>query len=192
MPSSKNQAIVWDNYKNISFTLKNQSYIDLYNECIKEKAYNFILLDGAIIQLMYEFERGLLIKHRLAYYPSPNKEKFLDSPDDYDDLHFGDELFSDILNGKSISFPIRFDFDTDEKKYVKNDHTYIHMTLGNFQNCRIPVSKPLSPNKFISFILRSFYFERFIKYHTIDDFNCTYEEKSYLDLDESKSIHISH
>ncbi len=191
-PTEKNGIIVWENFKNISFALKNQPYQNLFHECIKERAYNYILIDGALIQIMYECKNNLMIKHRLAFYPNPNFERFQDSPEDYEDTYYGHELFTEISEKNVITFPIRFDFDNDPNKYEEHDHSYVHASLGNYKNCRIPISRPITPNKFILFILRSFYFDKFKQHFTNDSFKCNLSMEEYVTVDESKFIHINH
>ena len=191
--SVKNGIITWSNYKNISFTLKNQPYSDIYNECVKEGSYNFMLIDGALLQLMYQVDRGNLIKHRLAYYPKPNSERFIDSPQDYEDLHFGTENFTEIQEKSSVIFPIRLDFDSDPQKLIEFEHSYVHLTLGNHTDCRIPVSKPVTPNKFISFILMSFYMSKFKQEKlTLKDFNCSIPFDLLISQKETSMVHINH
>lgn len=191
-PAEKDGIITWTDFKDISFALKNQPYDELYNECLKEKAYNFILLDGALIQLMYTCDDKSILKHRLAYYPNPDLERFCDSPEDYEETHYGKNLFSDIINRKIVAFPIRFDFDFDKEKYVEHDHTYSHLTLGNYTSCRIPVARPLTPNKFILFILRSFYLEKFNASFKMTDFDCEMPIDFVISKGEAKYLHISH
>ncbi len=189
-PSDKDNRIAWSGYKDISFALKNISYSELYEECIKESAYNFMLLDGAIIQMMYEFNNNEVIRHRLAFYPNPSIERFQDAVEDFEKLYYGDQLFADIFDKKVITFPLRFDFDSDQEKYVEFDHSFAHLTFGNYKNCRIPVSKVISPNKFILFILRSFYFDRFIKYYNNSNFICDLSFNELLSANEKKQIFI--
>lgn len=191
-PTEKDGVIAWTEFKDISFALKNQPYDELYKECLKEKAYNFILLDGAIIQMLYTCRGRLILKHRLAYYPNPDLERFSDSPEDYEEIHFGPNLFSDIINRAIIAFPIRFDFDADTAKHVEHDHAHTHMTLGNYSSCRIPVSRPLSPNKFILFILRAFYLEKFNTHLKLTDFDCNLPIDAVLTQNELKYLHINH
>ena len=189
--SDKNGMIAWEGFKNISFALRNLSYDELYEECLKENAFNLKLIDGALIQFMYECSNKEIIRHRLTFYPNPNIERFQDNPEGFEDTHFGNKLFSDIYNRKVIVFPIRFDFDNDKSKYKEHDHSFSHLTLGNYKNCRIPVSKPVTPYKFILFILRGFYFDRFKEYYTNDSFMCNLALDSLLTKEETKHIHLS-
>ena len=190
-PSEKNGVITWSDFKDISFALKNQPYGELYNECLKEGAYNFILLDGAIIQMMYVCDSQKILKHRLAYYPNPDMERFVDSPDDYEEIHYGDNLFSDMFNRHVVSFPLRFDFDSDIANYIEHDHSYSHLTLGNYKNCRIPVSRPLSPNKFILFVLRAFYLEKFKSALEFRNFECELSIENVISENELKYFYIN-
>lgn len=191
-PSDKENKIAWSGFKDISFALKNIPYINLYNECLKESAFNFILLDGAIIQLMYEFDGDKLIKHRLAFYPSPNVERYQDAVEDFEEVYFGSKLFADIFDSHVVVFPLRIDYDVDKNKYVEHNHSFAHLTLGNYKNCRVPVNKPFSPNKFILFILRSFYFDRFVQHYTIEDFKCLINFNEHLTQSEKSYFHVSH
>ena len=190
--SDKNGVIRWEGFKNISFTLKNLSYDELYSECLKERAFNLKLIDGALIQFKYECNKNEIIRHRLTFYPNPNIERFQDDPEGFEDTHFGNRLFSEIYDRKVIVFPIRFDFDMDKSKYIEHDHSFSHLTLGNYKNCRIPVAKPFTPNKFILFILRSFYFDRFKEYYTNDSFKCSLNMDSLLTEEETKHLHLSY
>lgn len=144
--------IEFNNCKN-SGMLKNLPYCDIYNDLVKLKSYNMQMLDGAIIQFMYEFDRNELKKHRLAFFSSPFLEDYQKSPDTYID----DDIYADLIRKNTVPFPIRFDFDCEESVVQDIIHPASHLTLGQYQGCRIPVSAPLTPYQFITFILRNFY-----------------------------------
>lgn len=188
--ANDSNTILWSGYKNISYTLKDQPYDEIYNECLSENAYNFLLLDGAIIQIMYELGRNNIIKHRLSYFPHPSILKYQDSPEDYEELTYGNNLFSDISERKVITVPIRFDYDENDEVYKEKDHPYSHLTLGNYINCRIPVNKPITPNKFILFILRSFYLERYNEYFNDNDFKCEINLAITISRNETNLFHV--
>nr|VFK30828.1 MAG: Uncharacterized conserved protein (DUF2290) [Candidatus Kentron sp. MB]VFK34387.1 MAG: Uncharacterized conserved protein (DUF2290) [Candidatus Kentron sp. MB]VFK76491.1 MAG: Uncharacterized conserved protein (DUF2290) [Candidatus Kentron sp. MB] len=65
-----------------------------------------------------------------------------------------------------VPFPLRFDFDSREEVFVEVEHPKSHLTMGQYENCRIPVSAPLTPYHFIGFILRNFYNTAYRKYST--------------------------
>jgi hypothetical protein len=54
-----------------------------------------------------------------------------------------------------VPFPLRFDFDVTAA--VDVIHPHCHLTLGDVEGCRIPVSAPLTPRWFVEFIMRNFY-----------------------------------
>lgn len=137
----------------LSIALKNVAYTDIYNELCESKSYNFRLIDGALVQLMYKFKGNTLQSHRLAFFPSPYLEEYQNQPGIYE----GDEIYADIIEKNKVPFPIRFDFDCREEVFVEVYHPKSHLTLGQYKNCRIPVSAPLTPYVFIMFLLQNFY-----------------------------------
>jgi hypothetical protein len=75
-----------------------------------------------------------------------------------------DEIYADIVAKNIVPFPIRFDYDTREGIYKELEHPKSHLCLGQYENCRIPVSSPLTPFHFMQFILRNFYHTALQKY----------------------------
>jgi hypothetical protein len=143
--------IAYSGMQDLSIALKNIDYKDIYHELDKGKNYNFKMIDGALIQLLYTYEKSELVSHRLAFLPCPFLEDFQNNPEVYET----DEIYADILAKNIVPVPIRFDY--DPKNFKELEHPRCHLTLGQFENCRIPVCSPITPNTFISFILRSFY-----------------------------------
>lgn len=142
-----------------SIALKNIPYTDIYTEIERNHSYHVKLIDGGLLSFQYQFvgQGANLRKHRLAYFPSPS----LPIHDECPELYDNDDLYLDLLATNIVRFPIRFDFDIDPESYKNVLHPASHLTLGQFENCRIPVSMPVSPRKFILFILRHFYFRAF-------------------------------
>ncbi|MCD8222383.1 MAG: DUF2290 domain-containing protein [Clostridiales bacterium] len=136
-----------------SIFLKSIPYSEMYYEALKRRAFNVKLIDGALIYMLYQFKNGELMKHRLAYFPAPDLELFQNEPE----LYMEDELYADILDKQIVTVPIRFDFDKSEGVYKPIEHPVSHLTLGQYKNCRIPVTTALTPYQFISFIMRNFY-----------------------------------
>ncbi len=169
-----NENIIWEQYQNLAFKYKNEPYETIFNETKKAKDYNFRMFDDAIVQMQYEFMKNSLVKHTLSYLPNPNIEGFKDEQD-YEDRFFSStKLFSDMVDKKIIVFPIRFDYSQD---FTDCEHPFVHTTFGNYESCRIPVAAPISPNRFILFILRSFYFEKFSEIFEED-----FKEKSQKEI----------
>lgn len=136
---------------NLSISLKDIPYKEMYSAILAHNNYHVLFADGGLIQLNYLFEKsGVLIKHRLAYFPAPVEELPTDINLDEEDIKV-----AELLNSNRMIVPVRFDFDPNGWSGI--NHTKTHLTLGAYKNCRIPVSEPLGPKAFIQFILSSFY-----------------------------------
>lgn len=169
----------------LSIVLKNLPYKEIYDELERVEAYNLKMIDGALIQMSYRFINGDLSSHRLAFYPSPNLEEYQNNPEIYEN----DEMYADIIKKNIVPFPLRFDYDSREGVAVELDHPLSHLTLGQYANCRIPVSSPLTPFAFISFILRNFYNTAYLKFcEKIRQFNDAFPET--IIGEERNVIHI--
>jgi hypothetical protein len=155
-PSQKGSRISWEGQTDISSSLKNIPYEEKYKIVEKERNYNFRMIDGALVQFMYEFDATGkdLIAHRLAFFPSPHLERYDDLPERYEEDFSYDSEFHDMLEKNIVAFPVRFDF---SKHFVAVEHPYSHVTFGEYQFCRIPASSPVTPSLFINFLLRNFY-----------------------------------
>ena len=135
-------------------------YVDIYQRLAKDRAFNVKLADGALVQMMYEFSDGVLESHRLAFFPSPHLEEFKNNPD----LYLNDEIYADVVARNIVPFPLRFDFVADYALHQPIVHPRAHLSLGQYQRCRIPVSAPLTPLQFVDFLLRNFYSTAFHHY----------------------------
>ncbi len=152
----KHEGLVSFNGSNkISISLKNLPYSSIYDELLKEKCYNLCLIDGALIQMQYRFVKKALVAHRLAYFPSPYLESYKTAQETYTK----DFIYGDVVKDSIVPFSIRFDYSDDDVDFKEHFHSKTHLTLGEFKQCRIPVSSPLSPCAFISIILKHFYVE---------------------------------
>lgn len=145
---------------NMSVALKNVAYRDIYGELEKARCFNIKMLDGALITLRYRFRAGVICEHSLSYFPSPDLEHFQNEPE----IYLEDAIYADVMARNIVPFPVRFDFSDDPEKFVDVHHPYSHLTLGQYENCRIPVCSPLGPLAFGGFILRNFYNTAFRKY----------------------------
>jgi hypothetical protein len=140
-----------------SISLKNVAYETIYRELSRNQIYHLKFVDGGLVQFQYQFDKsGAICKHRLAYFPSPQ----LPTQEEAPELYEQDQLFADILEQRIVRFPLRFDFDPSNHHEV--DHPVSHFTMGQFQNCRMPVTGPITPNSFILFLLRNFYSQVYV------------------------------
>ena len=139
--------------ENINVGLKNIPYEEIYENFATNRVYNIKMLDGALIQMMYVFSRGTLLQHRLGFFPSPFLDDFQNDPETY----LRDELFADVVARNIVHVPFRFDYDARDSIHEDVVHPKSHLTIGQYKNCRIPVSAPLTPIQFFDFLLRNFY-----------------------------------
>ena len=102
----------------------------------------------------------MIERHRLAFFPSPYLDEFQNNPE----IYLQDEIYADVVARNVLPVPIRFDYNASKFDNKELTHPMSHMTLGQYKNCRIPVSSPLTPTQFIDFILRSFYHTAFTPY----------------------------
>ena len=176
--------VTYANMQDLSIVLKNRKYEEIYDELESNKNFNIKMIDGALIQLLYKYQKKTLISHRLAFFPSPYLESFQNEPEIYED----DEIYSDILEKNIMAVPIRFDYDPNNFKEI--DHPKCHLTLGQFKNCRIPVSSPITPSLFISFILRNFYNTAFQKFSNELIFQDALFDETITNV-EKKLLHLA-
>ncbi len=158
-PQRNGNKIAWQDQSDISIALKNVPYADKYNTLNKERNFNFKMLDGALIQFMYDFNSTgrQLRSHRLAFFPAPHLERYDDYPEDYETNYFADSEFHDQLEKNIVTSPIRFDYNVNAEMFKEIEHPYSHTHFGEYEFCRIPLCSPLTPSIFFNFILRNFY-----------------------------------
>lgn len=166
-----------------SLIFEDKSYEELYSDLLKNRHFHIKMLDGALIALLYQFKDDQIIKHRLTFFPAPHLTPFQNDPNSY----LEDELYVEIVEKNVVATPVRFDFDLSAFKAI--EHPASHLTLGQYKNCRIPVSSALTPYQFISFIIDSFY----NKAKNIPTFKLTpYSNKFPITIDKNEEslVHI--
>lgn len=151
--SGRQSEISFSGAANLGVVLKNVSYEIVYEELKRTQSYNLKMIDGALIQIMYKFTDERIVAHRLAFFPSPSLLEYQNNAEIYE----LDELYAEVIMKNVVTLPIRFDFDDSDEIFIDLHHPKSHLTLGQYMNCRIPVSGPVTPCRFIDFILRNFY-----------------------------------
>jgi hypothetical protein len=146
--------------ENVSVALKDRNYSEIYAHLESTRAYVVKLSDGALILMRYSYLDRNLLQHSLGFYPSPSLEEFQNDPE----IYLEEAVYADVVARNIVPFPIRFDFDCRPGVVKKVTHPESHLTLGQYENCRIPVTCPLTPGSFITFILRHFYNTTFLKF----------------------------
>jgi hypothetical protein len=124
-----------------TIAMRDIPYEDIYRELDSHDAYHVKLVDGGLLLFQYSFRPDRsLAQHRLAYFPSPVLPTVEEAPALYEQ----DEMYGDITARRLVRFPVRFDYAPDQKVDVL--HPASHMTLGQYESCRIPVAGPLGPS----------------------------------------------
>ena len=171
---------------NATVALKAVPYAQMYEELNKRRSFNIKMVDGALISMQYEFQNDGLVSHRLCYFPSPDLSDFQEMADEYE----ADDIYVDIVDPRIVTVPIRFDYDNREGVVKELEHPASHLTLGQYKNCRIPVSRPIMPHHFIHFIIRNFYHTTYRDFCSklsfpTEMFECTITDK------EKSVLHIA-
>lgn len=149
--STTHTEVSFETSGNFSLMLRNIPYAEMYEEIKRSQDYNIAMADGALIQLQYIFEDEEVVQHRLAFLPSPNLTVYQNDPEIYEN----DIIFAEAVARNIVTTPIRFDF--DRNSFVADEHPMAHCTIGQYKNCRIPISSAVSPYRFCEFVLGSFY-----------------------------------
>lgn len=153
-------TVTFPQAEHVSVAMKDRAYSEIYEVMTQERAFTVKMPDGALVQMMYLFAGNLLERHRLAFFPAPHLEEFQNNPD----IYLEDDIYADVVARNIVPFPLRFDYDSRADVCREIEHPKSHLTLGQYENCRIPVSAPLTPCLFIDFILRNFYHTAFHRY----------------------------
>lgn len=138
--------------KSVGAALRDRPYEQIHGRLIIDNAFNIEMIDNALLQFMYRFDKQQIIKHRLAFFPSPILDDFVRYPK----VYFTDDPRLEPSGRTTIPVPLRFDYDLAAAK-PDLSHAASHLTIGQYKQLRIPVSAPLTPRMFADFILRHFY-----------------------------------
>ena len=144
--------VTLDTARHVGVALRGLPYGEIHERLIIDNAFNIRMIDNALLQFMYRFDKQGIVKHRLAFFPSPDLDDSLHYPKHY----FADDWWLGIDDRTTIPVPFRFDYDVTAAK-ADLSHAASHLTIGQYRRCRIPVSAPLTPRMFAEFILRHFY-----------------------------------
>lgn len=182
-------------------------YKKIYDVAMEKSDYDILLKDSSFFQFSYEKNKDNEINEiRYAYYNIPydvdDYYKFLKKQGfHYEEV--GDE-FLDIYEQyiseaqlKSQVIPIRYDYDILRCKPII--HASSHLHIGHNNDIRIPCDKVLSPQTFVSFVIRHVYFEDYKNKVEDDKFKELYLNKcniindteNILNSEEKSDIYIS-
>ena len=153
--------ISWNNYSPGIY--KGFTYIKEYSEIIDSRQYSFLLKDKSLFQFYYEWDDGVLLKAKLAYYPFPGSlileaDDLFDHIDELNDLdalenNYEDELLQLATENNSTiistnSSHLRLDYDPNAQS-----HPICHLQFGALNEIRIASLKLLNPMCFTHWLL---------------------------------------
>jgi hypothetical protein len=165
---------------------RGMNYRQVYEECIREYAYDFRLVDQALLL----FTRAGHDEHDgqlgFCYYESPvNVVPYKDfvalelgiSPTQPDCkkilAEFGDELRPDYeqyvtsQDSKTVVTPLRFDYKAED--YRPGIHPAAHVHFGFANQIRVGTRRVMNPLSFVLFILRQRYPEKWVRFRKLKD-----------------------
>lgn len=154
----KNHAVLsWNNYQS-DIKTSERYFIrpEQYCKIISTSAYWALLKDYSIIRGSFEFINNKLIKESLLWWPCP---VILDD-DMVNEFGIDDSVELSFQENNSISkvrmrTPMRFDFDV---KNNRRNHPRAHLHMQNVET-RINTCEPICFNRFMDFVLNSFYLD---------------------------------
>lgn len=180
------REVRFDGAEEITIALKDLPYSDVYRSFIKNRTYNVLMFDGGMMQIMYTFRRSTLLRHRLAYFPKPGvEEQYVPS-----DTDVRDAIYEEFIEENTLPCAFRFDYDADTDRHKLVNHPKGHLSIGQFDDCRIPTTGPLTPGQFFDFILRNFYHRAFQRYRpSVPGGSRAFPED--IHAEERRIVHIS-
>ncbi|MGE8451693.1 MAG: DUF2290 domain-containing protein [Pseudomonadales bacterium] len=169
----------------IAWAMKDQPYTELYTELIRRQQFHAVLPDGGALQFLYKVRLNKIAKHRLAFYPNPNLKPF-----DTDALRYlQDSVWGHVVSEFQMPVVVRLDYENSSDSYKAIQHSASHLTLGQYPNCRIPVSSPFTPWAFTELILRNFYSKAFEPLSRADIHKCVSFEECLMP-EEMNHLHL--
>lgn len=181
------KALSWVRDKSAALILPALPRVDDYLRLIREREYSFLMRDGAAIQILYQYDRSNLVRHRLQYWPCPFDaedmlEEFAEPIIDMLEILFLENVRSEtVLRGL-----LRFDYAPDDAGML---HPASHLTMAG-PECRIPVHAPLSFDTFMRFVLENFYRDAWSDEKVRAHFAFEQEVKS-LQGGEEERVHLA-
>lgn len=151
--SSGSDRVSWKSATGGALSLFNIHRIQAYRSWVAEGSYSAVLYDGALLQMSFEVVGNQVIRHRLAYVPTPLE---LDSAwlrsDPFLEV-FDTHLAAAEHNDFCLRGSVRFDFDLEAAAV---EHPAAHLTFGG-DGVRIPLIGPVSVGHFARFVFHNFY-----------------------------------
>ncbi len=126
------------------------SSVEEYLAFLQGRHFNFMLVDGSLIQLTYDvLRRNNVVGVRNMWFPCPVSF----SPEDLEMVTIEELITTTPPAMMACRSPLRIDFSPDQ---VTPDHPATHMHLG-VEKSRMPIQRAMEPGRFVRLILRTAY-----------------------------------
>lgn len=159
--SSDGTCVSWPRRADAAGTLFESALLSRYAALLRHREYTMLLRDGALMQITYWVSGRYVIRHRLHYMGAPLDFRA------HAGTAFGDVLehstAEELLEQATSPASLRFDYDPEAAGPA---HPAAHLTVCG-DDCRIPVSNPLSPGKFAKFVLQHYYRDTWDKHSRV-------------------------
>lgn len=187
-------------------------HTDIYSTAIKNRDYEILLVDESIFQFTYgkDFLRFCFIQNPYKHPDILDYINSIYSSEELIDLKEGEiqSLISSIDDYEYEQFLSEQDFnleshiiryDYSQKGYAPLIHSCSHIHIGLNENLRIPISKILTPLKFILFCIKNTYYDNWKKSFVsgkTSEFvrNCKAQcgdlPKEFWQVDETYELHL--
>jgi hypothetical protein len=126
------------------------STIEEYLTFLSGRHYNFMLMDGSLIQLSYDvFRSNQVIGSRAVWFPCP----VTFTAEDLEIVTIEELVLTTPQINLSCRAPLRIDF---SPRQVTPDHPSTHLHSG-VEKFRLPMQRAIEPSRFVRLILRTAY-----------------------------------
>ncbi len=161
------------NYSNCTATLfRHKTYREVWEQCIAQKFYDFILFDDALLQFRADFDEGIF---NYVYYEPPfvnytyadylvlecgfTNEDIQEIGDQYREEY---ESYLRDSELREVVTPSRYDYTPNQYREGRHPASHIHIGFGN--EIRLGARKILKPLSFMLFVLRQYYPDKWSEY----------------------------
>lgn len=179
------KVVTWNNHKGgREVSSKYFLRIAQYMKIVSDGAYMAILSDYSIIRCSFSFVDNKIVSENLLWWPCPVR---MDSnmADEFGLIETVEMLLTDKDVEKYIRMrsPIRVDFDVDNDT---EEHPRAHLHMEN-EECRINTNEPICFNRFINYIVKSFYPSWKIEFKEYDYIKFQYDKSNRKKLYSNKT-----
>ena len=201
---NKREYLTWSGAPKTGLISNNFATISEYVKIILNRFYNFVLKDGGVVQFGYIFEKDLLVKQRICFFPcpidiSPEEVEDIKPGEDFVTLfqllleqeiteinvHLHEQRLSEMIGRFYTRSPLRFEFDSENRNI---DHPSSHLHI-NKESFRLPISGPICNGHFIHLIFRLFYPDIWSEYPLIRGWPISNQTRTIL-TEHSKSLYL--